>query len=75
MSGRFQDCPRCSNSARLEKRPFSDQALAALIVWGDLDRMVVGLAICEECYSELRDILIERCEDIKKIDPKDIRAS
>ena len=76
MSVKIQDCPRCSNAARLEKRPFSDQAVAALIIWGDMEQSLIGQAICEECYSELRDILIERGEDIKKIDPKNmIRAS
>jgi bacterioferritin-associated ferredoxin len=70
MSGKIQDCPRCGNAARLEKRPFSDQALAALITWGDMERTLIGQAICEECYSEMRDILIERGEDIKKIDAK-----
>ncbi len=70
MRAKIHDCPRCGNAARLEKRPFSDQALAALVTWGDMERSVVGQAICEECYTELRDILIERSEDIKKIDPK-----
>jgi hypothetical protein len=70
MRAKIHDCPRCGNAARLEKRPFSDQALAALVTWGDMDRSLVGQAICEECYTEMRDILIERCEDIKKIDPK-----
>ncbi len=72
MSGKIQDCPRCSNAARLEKRPFSDQALAALIIWGDMEQKLVKEPICEECYNELRDILIERGEDIKKIDPKSL---
>jgi bacterioferritin-associated ferredoxin len=70
MRAKIHDCPRCGNAARLEKRPFSDQALAALVTWGDMDRSLVGQAICEECYTEMRDILIERSEDIKKIDPK-----
>ncbi len=76
MSGKIQDCPRCGNAARLEKRPFSDQALAALIIWGDMEQSLIGQSICEECYTEMRDILIERGEDIKKVDPKSIiRAS
>ncbi|MCX6130146.1 MAG: hypothetical protein NTX25_13905 [Proteobacteria bacterium] len=72
MSGKIQDCPRCGNTARLEKRPFSDQVVAALITWGDIEQSLVGQAICEECYTELRDILIERSEDIKKVKPKNI---
>ncbi len=69
MSGKAS-CPRCGTQAKLEKRTFSTQAWAALVVWGDIDRNVVEQSICEDCYQELRDILIERNEDIKKIDPK-----
>ena len=72
MSGKIQDCPRCGNAARLEKRPFSDQAIAALITWGDMEKTLIGQAYCDECYSELRDILIERGEDIKHIATKSI---
>lgn len=64
-----QECPRCSNEARLTKRTFSDQALAALIVWNDLSEKLVDEAICDDCYAELRDILIERIEDVKAVKP------
>lgn len=77
MSTKSQDCPRCGNCSRLQKRVFSDQATAALVVWNDLDERLVGEAICEDCYGELRDILIERTEDVRKIQVKkdSVRAS
>ena len=71
-----QECPRCANPARLQKRTFSDQALAALIVWKDLDEKLVDHPICDDCYEELRDILMERTEEVKKVKPRSIsRAS
>lgn len=65
-----QECPRCSNTARLAKRSFSDQALAALIVWNDLPEKLIGEPICEDCYEELREVLIERIEDVKTVKPR-----
>jgi len=65
-----QECPRCANQARLSKRTFSDQALAALIVWSDLTENLIDESICDDCYGELRDILIERIEDVKAVAPR-----
>ncbi|RYZ57411.1 MAG: hypothetical protein EOP07_09950 [Proteobacteria bacterium] len=65
-----QECPRCANEARLAKRTFSDQALAALVVWNDLPENLIDESICEDCYSELRDILIERIEEVKEVEPR-----
>ena len=76
MSARSQDCPRCGLSDRLNKRAFSDQALAALVIWGELDRELISEAICDGCYDELRDILIDRSGEVLGIDPTSLhRAS
>lgn len=52
-------CPRCEHQAILRPRNFSDQAIASLVSWGDMDKKVVGHPICDECHDELRDALIE----------------
>ena len=52
-------CPRCEVSAKLRPRDFSDQAIATLVSYGDLDKNHVGVPVCDECYSDLRDMLIE----------------
>ena len=71
-----QECPRCANPSRLQKRTFSDQALAALIVWNDLSENLVEESICDDCYGELRDILIERIEEVRAVTPRQFnRAS
>lgn len=70
-----QECPRCSNISRPIKRTFSDQALAALVVWKDLSEKLIDEPICDECYEELRDVLIERIEEVKAVDPKRFRRA
>ena len=70
MSAKTHDCPRCGMQGRLQKRTFSDQAIAALVVWGELDQRHVAESICDGCYDELRDILIERSAEVLKIQTK-----
>jgi hypothetical protein len=52
-------CPRCESTAKLRPRDFSDQAIATLVAFGDLDKKLVGQPCCDECYGDLRDLLIE----------------
>lgn len=67
MSVKLMECPRCEMSARLSKRSFSEQAVSALVTWGDMNANLIGQDICDACYAELRDILIERSEDLKSV--------
>lgn len=52
-------CPRCEAQAKLRPRDFSDQAVATLISHGDLQKKDVGASVCDECYDDLRDAMIE----------------
>lgn len=69
---RETDCPRCGIESRVQKRDFSDQALAALVSWGDLDPELIDESICKDCYAELREILIERSDEVVEIKDFDI---
>lgn len=70
------ECPRCGIEGKLQKRTFSDQAIAALVVWEELDRKLVDHPICHDCYQELREILIDRSEELSQVKADDlIRAS
>ena len=62
-------CPRCGETSKLSIWPFSDQALAALVVWGELEKKVVGNSTCNECYEELREVLIDRQDEINNPQP------
>ncbi len=71
--GRKSCCPRCGIDGVLQKRVFSDQALAALVVWEELETALIDHPVCNECYVELRDILIERSEELGNISKRDIQ--
>lgn len=58
------DCPRCGESARLRARTFSDQAMAALVAWQEISEQAIVTPICDECYGELREVLIDRQEEL-----------
>ena len=36
-----------------------DRAIAALVSWGELDESLVDQPICDDCYEELREALID----------------
>lgn len=59
-----QTCASCHGDQRSAKREFSDQAWAALVSWGEIARQAVDQPICTDCYTNLRDVLIERSEEI-----------
>ena len=62
-------CCNCSsNSASPRRRTFSEQAWAALLVWEEIDVEAIDSPICDTCYHELREILIERSEDMDYVD-------
>lgn len=60
----YANCPRCGIDGSLKDRDFSNQAIAALVTWGELEKEVVGKPICGECYTELRDVLVERTDEV-----------
>jgi hypothetical protein len=64
----MQKCPRCETSAKLRPRDFSDQAVATLVTHGDLDKKIVGASVCDDCYHDLRDAMIEhvRAAELKQ---------
>jgi len=66
------ECPRCGIEGKLQKRTFSEQAIAALVVWEELDRALVDEPTCNDCYRELRDVLIDRSEDVSKVKVNDL---
>jgi hypothetical protein len=59
MAVKLADCPRCEAEEKLRPRDFSDQAIAILVSSGDLTKKDALHPICDDCYTELRDHLIE----------------
>ena len=60
------NCTNCSSFGSSRRRTFSEQAWTVLLLWNEIDISVVDQAICNTCYQELRDILIDRSEEIEE---------
>ena len=66
---KLAQCPRCELEGKLKKREFSDQAIAALVNWGELDERLVDEPVCDDCYRELREVLIDNSESLVDSNP------
>lgn len=60
-------CANCHEDAKCRRRDFSEQAWSVLLLWNEVQRSAVDQAICEVCYEELRDVLIDRSEEIELV--------
>lgn len=63
----ISECPNCGADSKLKSREFSSDAWSALLHWGEINDQVVASPICEDCYSELRDVLIDRADEVHAI--------
>jgi hypothetical protein len=59
-------CANCAADAKSKRRDFSEQAWAVLLVWKEVQASSVDQPICEECYLELRETLIDRAGEIEE---------
>jgi len=58
-------CSNCTTEAKCRRRDFSEQAWTVLVLWNEVKTAAVDQAICDDCYNELREVLIDRAEDIQ----------
>ena len=59
-----QFCNACHGHSKAAKREFSEQAWAALVSWGEVPSEAVDTPICNDCYFNFRDVLIDRAEEV-----------
>ena len=58
-------CTSCGkNSSSSTRRKFSEQAWTMLLAWGEIANKDTEQPICEECYWELREVLIDRASEV-----------
>ena len=57
-------CANCGAEAKVRKRDFSAQAWSFLVLWNEVSKKAVDQAICQSCYDELREVLIDRVDEI-----------
>ena len=58
-------CNNCGVEARARRRTFSEQAWTVLLLWNEISPAAVDQPICEDCYQEMREILIDRTDEIE----------
>jgi hypothetical protein len=58
-------CTNCGADEKSRKREFSAQAWTVLVLWAEVQKSVVEQPICEECYNELREVLIDRVDEVE----------
>jgi hypothetical protein len=57
-------CPNCSIFSNCRRRDFSEQAMTVLLLWGEIAAASVDQPICDDCYEELREVLIDRADEV-----------
>ena len=60
-------CAHCSGENKTRNRDFSAQIWAVLLHWGEIEDAVVGQPLCDSCYRELRNLLIDRSEEMESV--------
>ena len=58
-------CSNCGEETKCRRRDFSEQAWTVLVLWNEVQTAAVDQPICDHCYDELREVLIDRAEDIE----------
>ena len=57
-------CNVCGEERKIRYREFSPHAWTALVHWGEINASVIGQAMCNGCYNEFRDQLIDRSDEV-----------
>jgi hypothetical protein len=60
-----ESCTNCCEDVKSRKRDFSEQAWSVLVLWNEIQKTVVDQPLCEDCYNELREVLIDRATEIE----------
>jgi hypothetical protein len=59
-----ETCSNCESSTKSRRRDFSEQAWSVLILWNEVAGTAVQQPICDDCYGEMREVLIDRADEI-----------
>lgn len=65
MQHQSENCNNCGEDAKCRRRDFSEQAWTVLVLWNEVQTAAVDQPICEHCYNELREVLIDRADEIE----------
>jgi hypothetical protein len=60
-----ETCGNCETDTKCRRRDFSEQAWSVLVLWAEVATSAVDQPICDDCYNELREVLIDRADEIE----------
>ena len=60
-------CSNCETETKCRRRDFSEQAWSVLVLWHEVQSEAVDRPICDHCYDELREVLIDRADEIEEV--------
>ena len=58
-------CKNCGSRAKCHRREFSRQAWTALLLWEEVSAEAIRQPLCEDCYTEMRETLIDRNSEVE----------
>ena len=67
QKGKECACANCGTLSHCRKREFSVKAWTALLIWNEISVQSVNRPICNDCYQEMREILIDRSDEIEEV--------
>lgn len=60
-------CFHCSDISKVRVRDVSTESWEILLAFGEVERSEVNMPICDTCYSELREVMIDRREEVQAL--------
>lgn len=67
MQDVIRKCANCQEDRLSRHRDFNPQVWSLLLHWGEVQKRAVAKPICEPCYQDLRDILIDRADEMEEL--------
>ncbi len=62
-----QKCGSCQRDQKCRHRHFSRPTVSFLVDSGEVEESAVYKPLCDECYREIREVLIDRAEELEGI--------
>ena len=64
MQNTTVECCNCGTESKCRRREFSEQAWTVLLLWNEVQAPAVDQPLCDDCYNELRETLIDRAGEM-----------
>jgi hypothetical protein len=75
VEGACRACTNCGIQSTSRRRVFSEQAWTLLLLWNEITPAAVEQPMCDVCYDDLRETLIDRNEEVEKLMHRTNRVS